>query len=219
MTDKSAVKLKEGIAYYDISPEITENTAVFPGDVAYSRRVSLDFEKGDALLLSSVESTLHLGAHVDSPGHYNRAGAGIEARNLNYYMGPCQVITVDLPRGERVYPKDISSQAIETQRVLFRTRSFPNPNSWNGDFNSLSAQLVDDLASKGVVLVGIDTPSIDPAEDKALEAHQAVYKNNLAVLEGIVLDAVPDGVYKLIALPLRLKGADASPVRAILCKE
>ena len=68
-------------------------------------------------------------------------------------------------------------------------------------------------------LVGIDTPSIDPERDKDLLSHQAVFQNDMAVLEGIVLDSVPDGVYTLIALPLKLRGADASPVRAVLVGE
>ncbi|MGZ3689604.1 MAG: cyclase family protein, partial [Bdellovibrionota bacterium] len=83
----------------------------------------------------------------------------------------------------------------------------------------LSAELIDALAAKGVILVGIDTPSVDPAEDQALETHQAIARHNLANLEGIVLDQVPEGIYELTALPLKLQGADASPVRAVLWKK
>jgi arylformamidase len=74
------------------------------------------------------------------------------------------------------------------------------------------------LSSKNVILVGIDTPSIDPSEDQVLESHHAVYENNMAILEGIVLDDVNEGIYQLIALPLKIAGADASPVRAVLLK-
>lgn len=105
---------------------------------------------------------------------------------------------------------------ILAHRVLFKTSSFPNPNQWNSDFISLSAELVDFLAAQGVFLVGIDTPSVDLFEDKVLESHRAIYQHNMAILEGVVLEAVPEGVYTLVALPLKIEQADASPVRAIL---
>ena len=206
------------IRIYDISPEISEQTAVFPGDCSFERKVSLDFAKGDNLVLSSIQTTVHIGAHTDAPNHYHRDGAGIEARNLSYYLGPCQVVSVKLPRSERILPADIANVEITARRVLFKTQSFPNPNHWNADFNSLSAELIEVLATKGVFLVGIDTPSIDPCEDKVLESHNAVFKNGMAILEGVVLDGVPDGLYNLAALPLKIKGADASPVRAVLWK-
>ncbi len=205
--------------FYDISPEISEHTAVFPGDRPFSRNTSLTFEKGDHLTLSDIHCTAHIGAHVDAPLHYHSGGEAIHARSLSYYLGPCQVIEVKLPRDRRILPQDIQGVSILAKRVLFKTRSFPDPNQWNGDFNSLSPELVEDLAGKGVVLVGIDTPSVDPAQSKKLEAHQAIYKNNLALLEGIILDSVVEGVYDLVALPLKIRGADASPVRAILIKQ
>jgi arylformamidase len=107
-------------------------------------------------------------------------------------------------------------------RLLFKTGSFPDANAYperfESDFNALSSELIDTLAAQGVVLFGIDTPSIDSADSKTLEAHQAVYRNDAAVLEGLQLKHVPDGVYNLIALPLKLEGADASPVRAVLLR-
>lgn len=205
--------------HYDISPVISRRTAVFPGDQLFESNVALSFQKGDHLALSSIRSTVHVGAHVDAPSHYHRDGVSIEKRDLKYYLGIAQVVTVKLPRGERILPRHIQNLKISATRVLFKTGSFPDPNHWNGDFNSLSPELIEDLSKKGVILVGIDTPSVDPAESKGLECHQAIYRANLAILEGIVLDQVPDGVYTLLALPLRIEGADASPVRAILLGE
>lgn len=208
----------EKLDYFDISPEISESTAVFPGDKPFRRTVALDFTAGDNLVLSGIETTVHIGAHTDAPNHYHRDGVGIGARPLDTYFGHCQVITVELPRGRRIAPADFARHRITAPRVLFRTRSFPNPDKWNGDFNALSAETVELLARGGVRLIGIDTPSIDLADDKELESHQAIFRNDMAILEGIVLEHVPDGEYTLVALPLRIKGADASPVRAILWK-
>jgi arylformamidase len=104
------------------------------------------------------------------------------------------------------------------ERILFKTNSFPDPNSWNSDFVALSSDLINYLATKNIILVGIDTPSVDLAEDKKLESHKAIFKNNISILEGIVLSHVDEGIYQLIALPLKIAGADATPVRAILIK-
>lgn len=198
----------------DITPPITKDLAVFPGDTPFSRKVAMDFPQ-DHLALSSIETTLHLGAHADSSSHYHASGEGIEKRTLETYLGKCQVIHVKIPRGERITPADIKDP-ISAERILFHTESFPNPNSWNDDFNSLSPELIDFLASKGVILVGIDTPSVDPSTSKTLESHQALYRTKMAVLEGIVLTHANPGIYTLVALPLPIVGADASPVRAVL---
>ncbi len=178
----------------------------------------MDMHHGDHLTLSKITTTVHLGAHTDAPNHYSRQGVSMEQRSLDYYIGPAQVIEVQCPRGHRVTPKDIAQISLVAERILFKTCSFPNPERWNSDFVALSAELIAYLGSKNVRLVGIDTPSIDLAEDKALESHQAVFKHDMAILEGIVLDHVEEGLYELIALPLKIQNADASPVRAILLR-
>lgn len=202
--------------YFDITPLISEKMAVFPGDVSFRREISMDFTKGDHLLLSAITSTLHLGAHADSPSHYHAKGVGIDQCSLEPYIGPCQVIDVSSVRGDRIQLSDIQGKEIRAPRVLFHSNTFPNPDQWNNDFCGFSPDVIEWLADQGVVLVGIDTPSVDPADSKKLESHAAIYRRGLRVLEGLVLTTVPEGIYTLVALPLKLKGADASPVRAIL---
>jgi len=199
----------------DISPLVSERIAVWPGDVAYQRAISLSIARGDTIDLSSQTTTVHLGAHADAPNHYVKGGQDIASRDLAYYYGPCQVIAVSLPRGARILPEHLPGP-IEAPRVLFHTSSFPDPDDWNADFNSLSPELVAHVKAAGGVLVGIDTPSVDPQDDEVLEAHQALARNDMANLEGLVLTDVPPGLYTLCAFPLRLEGADASPVRAVL---
>jgi arylformamidase len=199
----------------DISPILSSRIAVWPGDVPFSSRYLCRIDEGANLDLSSITTTVHVGAHTDAPSHYLGGGAGIADRSLSMYLGDCQVIAVDVPRGQRIFPADILAE-ITAPRVLLFTGSFPDPDDFNADFNSLSPQLVAWLHERGVILVGIDTPSIDPFTSKALESHTAVAQRDMAVLEGIVLSHVTPGPYTLIALPLRIEGADASPVRAVL---
>jgi len=201
---------------YDISPKISPRLGVFPGDVAFSRQVAMSFAGGDHLELSSITTTLHLGAHADAPSHYHGGAETIEKRPLGRYMGRAQVVRVKgLKPGERVMPAHMRVEVL-SPRILFDTQSFPDPEKWNSDFNSLSPELLTFLADQGVTLVGIDTPSVDPEDCKSLDSHQVLFKRDLSVLEGLVLKEVPEGHYTLIALPLALEGADASPVRAVL---
>jgi len=195
---------------------ISEKIGVWPGDTSYSREVLMDTDKGDHLGLSKITSTLHLGAHTDAPNHYMPESQGMSERSLHYYYGPCQVITASTKKGERIALSDLANQEIRAPRVIIKTGSFPDPDRWNHDFCSLSVELVEFLADKNVLLIGIDTPSVDPINSKDLPAHKAIHKFNMAILEGVVLSAVSDGIYTLSALPLNLKDADASPVRAVL---
>src|SRR5579859_5174730 len=128
--------------YFDISPEISPATAVFPGDTPFSRAVGLDFKKGDNLLLSAITTSVHVGAHADAPNHYHPRGRGIESRDLSYYLGPCEVMGVKVALGERVKPEHLKGRRARAPRVLFRTSSFPDPDRWNSDFCSLSPELI-----------------------------------------------------------------------------
>lgn len=200
----------------DISPLIDPALAVWPGDTPFARNVSLDIAAGAHLTLSDVRTTLHVGAHADAPNHYDGGGEDIASRRLELYIGQCVVVHVKVERGDRIRPMHIAGKAITAPRVLFRTGTFPDPRNWNDDFASLSPEVIDALHEHGVVLVGIDTPSVDPFESKALEAHHALAEYDMANLEGLVLDDVAEGAYELIAAPLRIRGGDASPVRAVL---
>ncbi|OWY72838.1 hypothetical protein B7486_00395 [cyanobacterium TDX16] len=200
---------------YDITPPITPNLAVWPGDTPLSREVLLDIDRGHNITLSTLRGTVHLGTHADGPNHYGKNAPAIHERSLNYYLGPCQVIRVDIPRGTRIMPDQVNAD-VAAPRILFATGAYPDPTNWNEDFAALSPQLIDMLAGKGVITVGIDTPSVDLFSSKDLPSHHAILKHDMAILEGLVLDNVPEGRYELIALPLPLVNFDASPVRAIL---
>ncbi len=205
---------------YDLTPPITDRLAVWPGDTPPRREVLLDMKKGANLTLSTLHATVHLGAHADGPNHYGVDAPAIDQRNLEAYLGPCRVIHVDVRRGQRISWRMLDDALRRNPdvppRILLRTGTYPDPTSFNEDFAALSPELVDALHGRGAKLIGIDTPSVDLFTSKDLPSHKAFLRNDMAILEGIVLDAVPEGIYELIALPLRLVGFDASPVRAIL---
>ena len=200
---------------FDISPRLSSRLAVWPGDSALSREVLQDLARGDTVTLSTLRATVHLGAHADAPSHYGAGASPIDQRDLSLYLGPCQVVRVPAVRGTRIGLRDLPAGLL-AERVLIATGTFPDPERWNDDFAALAPDLVDGLAARGVRLIGIDTPSVDLIDSRDLPSHQAFLRHDMAILEGLVLDGVPEGRYELIALPLRLEGFDASPVRAVL---
>lgn len=200
---------------YDISPPISEALNVWPGDTPPSREVLLDMKRGANMTLSTLRATVHLGAHADAPSHYGLDAATIDQLPIDLYLGPCQVLTVDVPPNTCV-TFDHIDEPIEADRLLLHTGSFPDPTNFNEDFVAISPELIEELAATGVELLGVDTPSVDLFTSKELPAHRACLAHSMAILEGLVLTDVPDGLYELIALPLKLVGFDASPVRAIL---
>jgi arylformamidase len=125
------------------------------------------------------------------------------------------VVRVAAARATRV-TADMVARPLQAERVLIATGTFPDPEHFNTDFAALSPELVERLHEQGVKLIGIDTPSVDLFDSKDLPSHQMFLKHDMAILEGLALERVPEAVYELIALPLRLVGFDASPVRAIL---
>lgn len=199
----------------DISPAVTPELRVWPGDTPPSREVLLDMRKGDNITLSTLRSTVHAGAHADGPNHYGADAPAIHERDLDYYIGPCQVVQADVPRGTRV-GKEHLKDVITAERVLIATGTYPDPTNFNEDFAGLEPDLIAWLNQRGVRTIGIDTPSVDLFSSKDLPAHQMFLQCDMAILEGLVLKDVEPGKYELIALPLKLVGFDASPVRAIL---
>ena len=159
---------------------------------------------------------MHAGAHADAPLHYQAGGASAADVDLDAYLGPCQV--VDASAAARLSTGTLLSASCRRPqaRVLFRTfERFP-ADTWPDTFTAVEAGAIAYLASKGVVLIGVDAPSLDPQASKTMDAHKAILAADMRVLEGLVLDDVAAGRYELIALPLKLAGLDASPVRAVL---
>lgn len=200
---------------WDITPLVSPSIPVWPGDTAFSAETTWEMGDGCPVKVSRITLSTHTGAHCDAPSHYDPAGEAIDAVGLDVYIGACRVI--DCRGVRRVEPGHVMHALQDApHRVLFRTYAMAPREHWDAGFASIAAETVHLLAQHGVRLIGIDTPSLDPQESKGMDAHRAVRENRMAILEGIVLDEVPAGDYELIALPLKLAGMDASPVRAVL---
>jgi len=200
---------------WDISPPISPETPVFPGDTAYAQRWTARIGPGCPVNVSAITLSPHVGAHADAPLHYGPDAATIGAVDLEPFLGPCRVVHA-MACGPLILPAHLTDAiAGVPPRLLVRTAERA-ATRWTSDFTAFDPWTIAWLAGLGVRLVGIDTPSVDPADSKTLDSHQQLLAHDLRVLENLVLDDVPPGDYELIALPLKLTGADASPVRAVL---
>jgi arylformamidase len=200
---------------WDISPPVSSASPLFPGDRAYSQQWTATIGPECPVNLSAITMSPHIGAHADGPLHYGAGAATIGRTGLEPYLGPCRVIHAQRA-GALVEPRHLEhAQRDLPPRVLVRTCDRA-PTAWSPDFSSFAPETIEWLAGLGVRLVGIDSQSVDPADSKALPSHHRLLARGLRVLENLVLDAIEPGDYELIALPLKLVQADASPVRAVL---
>jgi arylformamidase len=201
---------------WDISPPVYEGAPVFPGDTPYRQRWAATIAPGCPVNVSEITLSPHVGAHADAPLHYDPQGAAIGEVDLAPFLGTCRVVHV-LGCGPLVEWAHVAHALHDLPpRVLLRTCAQAPVDRWDPDLVAFAPATIERFAALGVTLVGIDSASIDRADSKSLDSHQAIRRLGLRVLENLVLDDVPEGDYELIALPLRLATADASPVRAVL---
>ena len=201
---------------WDISPPVHAGSPVFPGDTKYSQRWSARIAADCPVNVSAITLSPHVGAHADAPLHYDEAGAAIGAVELAPFLGVCRVIHA-IGCGPLIRTFHLQHALADLPpRVLVRTYAKAPLSAFDSALTAYAPETIEYLADRGVLLVGIDTASIDPADSKVLASHQVIRRRGLRVLENLLLDDVPEGDYELIALPLKLTTADASPVRAVL---
>ncbi|SAL74633.1 cyclase [Caballeronia peredens] len=200
----------------DISPPIGTATPVWPGDTPVGIERVWRMEAGSPVNVARLTLSPHTGAHADAPLHYDEHGAPIGAVALETYIGACRVVHC-IGAAPLVMPEHVADHLADVPaRVLLRTYAHAPLDAWDSAFTAVAPETIELLAAKGVKLIGIDTPSLDPQDSKTMDAHKRIRAHRMAILEGLVLDAVAPGDYELIALPLRFATLDASPVRAVL---
>lgn len=189
---------------YDISKD-TLSSKVYPGDPKTEIRKIKQIKKGDEYNLSKISMSTHTGTHIDSPNHFYAKGKTIDNIRLSAFYGKCTVVTI---KGV-LTGKDMEKLLPYCKKRLILRG--------NGEaYLSSSASIV--LAESDILLVGTDADSIAPEFDNT-RTHYELAKANIVVLEGLDLRSVKDGVYTLCAFPIKLKGLEAAPCRAILMQQ
>jgi arylformamidase len=201
--------------WIDISQPLSNDIAHWPGDTPYSYETTFTKEQTGSVNIGKITTSLHTGTHVDAPFHFKNDGEKIVDLDINLYIGPARVIDVS-------DYSNIDASVLQTfdldgvKRLLLKTSVPNNPKRFPEQIPALSADVAAFLQEKGIQLIGVDIPSVDPLDSKEMDAHHALYKHGINILENIMLDKVKEGDYELIALPLPLKEADGSPVRAVI---
>ncbi len=189
---------------------------VWPGDTPFTAERAWVLGEDCPVNVSRITLSPHTGAHADAPWHYDPDGVPVGGLDLEAYLGPCRLVDVT-SAGPLVGPEAVAAALGDCPpRILLRTYARSPQDRWDPAFAAVAPETIDLLASRGVRLVGVDTPSLDPQDSKRMPAHHRVRAHGLAILEGLLLDGVPPGDYELIALPLKLVDLDAAPVRAVL---
>ena len=200
---------------WDITPLVTADYPLWPGSQALVRKLEFDLLRGDPVTSSSFSASAHLGAHADAPSHYAKEGESIEQCSLKYYLGLCQVIKPQVEKNG-VISQEMITTKITAPRLLFSTSTFNHNKPFENDFASFDPECFEWLARQDVMTIGIDVPSIDLFRNEDLPCHHLAYQYGIAILENLDLRDITEGLYEMIALPLKLHGFDASPVRAVL---
>ena len=202
---------------YDISRTLNPQIAVWPGDHPFQLAKALQIENGESVNLTTITMSAHTGTHIDAPLHFLADGDPVEALDLSKYWGLAQVVTVTKESGP-LMPEDFEGVDLTiAPRLLVHSRSSArNVTRFDENIVYPSTILADFLGAAGIVLYGADGPSMDKTDDAELRSHKALHRNNIAILEGVMLSDVPDGLYELVAMPLKIEGGDGTPVRAVL---
>lgn len=199
----------------DISRRLQNGMPVWPGDTPTAFEFVATKAGGYSCNVGRVQLSMHAGTHVDATYHYDDAGVRIDEIALDTYVGPARVIDV---RGRAMVTPELLAgcDCRATPRLLFRSDAWTDPAEFPATWPLLAPGLPAWLAAQGARLIGLDFPSVDHRDSKDLPIHHEIGRAGLFILESLDLRAAEPGEYELIALPLRLCGADGSPVRAVL---
>ena len=199
----------------DITHPLSNATAPWPGDTQFKFEFVCRLRDGASCNVGKFVSGIHSGTHMDAPLHYNDAGVSIDRLDLDILLGPARVF---LAQGRDSITRDVFAglDARATPRVLVRTNHCDDKTTFPARIPTLAPDVPGWLGAQGVRLIGFDLPSVDQVDDPTMQVHHRLDAANIIILENLDLRAAAPGNYELIALPLKIAGAEGSPIRAVL---
>ena len=208
---------------FDISRPLFNGLAPWPGDTAFDFALKWKMAEGATVNVGAMTMGVHNGSHADAPFHFDEGAAAIDRMPLETYFGKAVVVdlTSRFQEGEmrEITIADIGAAAESASRILLKTGVWKDPKIFPAQIPVIAPDVPKWLQDRKVKLLGLDVPSVDPIEAKVLVNHHALAAANIAIVESLDLSEVEAGTYHFSALPLRITGGDAAPVRAILWRE
>ena len=194
---------------------MNEKTAEWPGDTPFTFQLGWTKEQSGSVNVGQITTSTHIGTHIDAPFHFDDQGEKVHELPLENYIA--QALVVDVSGNECISRKLLQDINVNgAKAVLFRTSAWHQRDVFPEEIPEFAIDVVEWMVDYGLVLFGVDLPSVDAITSKELPMHHALAKAGRYILEGLVLDEIEEGTYELIALPLKIEGADGSPVRAVL---
>lgn len=201
--------------WIDISQPLTSSVAHWPEDTPFSYEVSYTKEQTGSVNIGKITTSVHIGTHIDAPFHFINDGAKVGALDINVYIGPCRII--DVSDTAKIDADVLLQYELEgVTRLLLKTSVPNNPSAFPNEIPYITKSGAEYMQQKGIILLGVDVPSVDPLDSKELEGHHALHEHGIHILENVMLDNIEPGDYELIALPLPITESDGSPVRAVI---
>jgi len=211
---------------WDISRPLTNDLAPWPGDTPFDFRLIRDIPSGGVVNLGSIGMSVHNGTHADALFHFEEDGLTIERAPLDVYFGPATVVDLSAKfSASRSWSIEIDDlrphqqKISEAKRLLIRTDIWQDSTVFPETIAVITPPVAEWLGTLGLKLLGLDLPSVDPIDAKELRNHHALGCVGISIIESLDLSAISAGAYNFIGIPLRIVGADGSPIRAILWRE
>lgn len=200
----------------DISITLRVGTPEWPGDTPFACAWAWQIAMGASVNVSCLTGSPHVGTHADAPLHVTDEAAGADTLPLDAFVGPCTVVDVSACSGDIAIPDLGLGGTIAGGRLLLRTDRTIATGAFPSEWPALSAETARHLAEGGLKLLGVDCPSVDARDSTTLTVHRLLFQAGACVLENLDLRDIVPGVYELVAPPVKIAGADAAPVRAVL---
>jgi arylformamidase len=211
---------------FDVSRALSNDLAPWPGDTPFHFELKWKMADGATVNVGAVEMGVHNGTHADAPFHFEEGADTIERMPLEIYLGDAVVVDLtkqfETDRTRQITVADIEScsDALElAPRLLIKTNVWKDSKVFPEWIPVIAPDLPEWLQRRKVKLIGLDLPSVDSIDAKKLVNHYALAAAKIAIVESLDLSVIEAGTYHFSALPLRINGGDASPVRAILWRD
>jgi arylformamidase len=211
---------------FDISRPLFNGAAPWPGDTAFHFELKWKMAEGATVNVGAVTMGVHNGSHADAPFHFQQGASTIEQMPLEIYLGDAVVIDLSkkfgTERTQQITIADLEPSAnalVSAPRLLLKTGVWKDSKVFPDWIPVIAPDVAGWLGKQNVKLLGLDLPSVDTIEAKILVNHHALEAAEIVIVESLDLSEVEAGTYRFSALPLRISGGDAAPVRAILWRD
>ncbi|GAA3729757.1 arylformamidase [Salinicoccus jeotgali] len=200
--------------WMDITQMLEADIAHWPEDTPFSYERTVTKAESGSVNIGKITTSTHIGTHIDAPFHFKEDGDTVDQLDINRYIGEATVIEIE--NSKELGLEAIRQFDIRGDILLIKTKRKSDTTVFPESIPVLEKRAVEYMAAQGIKLFGTDVTSVDAIDSKTLDIHHLLHERDIMILENAVLDDIAPGYYEFVALPLKIKGADGSPVRAAL---